>query len=69
MNTTGRVRPRFSWLSDHWLSRLFISPTLAILLLLVIYVGLPFFVVSANAPMLQRRAFDWLNLATRASNV
>lgn len=37
MNTTGRVRPRFSWLSDNWLSGLFIAPTLAILLFIAIY--------------------------------
>ncbi|MCU0463492.1 MAG: sugar ABC transporter permease [Anaerolineae bacterium] len=37
MDTTGRGRPRFSWLTDRWLAGLFVSPTLIILLFIAIY--------------------------------
>ena len=36
-STTSRLRPAFSWLSDGWMSLLFILPTLAILLFIAIY--------------------------------
>src|SRR5919109_1100199 len=34
---TGRLRPRFGWLSDRWLITLFLLPTMILLLLIAIF--------------------------------
>src|SRR5919199_1175500 len=34
---SGRLRPRFGWLSDRWLIGLFLSPTMILLLLIAIF--------------------------------
>lgn len=34
---SGRLRPRFGWLTDRWLALLFLSPTMILLLLIAIF--------------------------------
>ena len=37
VSTTGRLRPRFSWISDRLLATVFLSPTMLLLLFITIF--------------------------------